>query len=47
MGGRGAGVIGDTGAKLGTTGYYEVPLGSVKYCSVFLGYWVVLRVNRG
>ena len=31
------------GVLWGTTGYYQVPLGSVKYCWVFLGYWVVLR----
>ena len=31
------------GVLWGTTGYYQVPLGSVKYYWVFLGYWVVLR----
>ena len=31
----------------GSAGYCEVPLGSVKYCWVFLGYWLVLRVNGG
>ena len=35
------------GVLSGSAWYCEVPLGSVKYCSVFLGYWVVLRVNGG
>ena len=40
------GVLGTRGTR-GVVGYCKVPLGSVKYCWVLLGYWVVLRGNGG
>ena len=40
------GVLGTRGTR-GVVGYCKVSLGSVKYCWVLLGYWVVLRGNGG